>query len=367
MSAFIKLWTVERPAVATHYHTAQAAAQEQREHEWDSAVRLQAWWRMHMAIKTIARMQSAARMIQRNTQNVVMKIRRRKLVVNTLQANRQGAYHTGAVMLQSLWRGHWSRKTIHDFYGRWRPFMEQIRDDAVQVKQTLAQFREDEEARLEDNRRQAIRRAHELKVSREHHLIGTQMITGVYDAERKGGEHPVSEAELRMSVRGLGTTRAPAMHLTRFGQPTMSSWQGYTTGKHGVTTLKPIQGPFKSPDEVARIKNLQPMPSLRAQTDFRSLAQSGDMEKQADWVRHVNPGFKPFNQTTKAFNPYQRKLYAQAQFGDALDNRLMQSTHGPRDGDLSCRVPAKLTSTVFTQGRFDATVVGVDTFDGHDC
>ena len=243
--------------------------------------------------------------------------------------------------------------------------MQQIGDDAIRVKQTLAQFRKNEEARLEENRRQAIRRAHELKVSREHHLISTQMISGVYDGSRRGGDHPVSEAELRMSVRGLGTTRPPAMHLTRFGQPALSTWQGYSTGNHGVTTLKPIQGPFKTPDEVARIKNLQPMPSLRAQTDFRSLAQSGDLDKQADWVRRVNPGFKPFNQSMKPFNPYQRKLYAQAKFGDALDNRLMQSTHGPRDGDLSCRVPTKLTSTVFTQGRFDATVVGVDTFDGN--
>ena len=58
-------------------------------------------------------------MIQRNTQNVVRKIRRRKLVIKTLQVNRQGAYHSGAVMLQALWRGHWSRKTIHDFYGRY--------------------------------------------------------------------------------------------------------------------------------------------------------------------------------------------------------------------------------------------------------
>ena len=44
-----------------HYHTAQAAAQEHREKEWDSAVRLQAWWRMHMAIKRIVKMQEAAR------------------------------------------------------------------------------------------------------------------------------------------------------------------------------------------------------------------------------------------------------------------------------------------------------------------
>eukprot|EP00729_Bicosta_minor_P005134 gene5134-5278_t len=345
MSAFIHLWSVERPAVATEYHAAQLVAQEQRETEWDCVVRLQSWWRMHLAIKRVARMNEAARMIQRNTQNVVLKIRRRKLVIKTLRDTRQGAYHASAVMLQSLWRGHWSRKTIHDFYGRWRPFMQQISDEAVATKQTLAEFRESEVARLEENRRQAIRRAHELKVSREHHLIGTQMISGVYDARRKGGNHPVSESELRMSVRGLGETRPPAMHLTRFGQPSMSSWKGYATGTHGVTTLKPIQGPFKDPEEVARLKNLQPMPSLRAQTDFRSL------EQQADWVRRVNPGFKPFNQTTKPFNPYQRKL-------------LMQSTHGPRDGDLSCRVPTKLTDTLFVQGRFDATIVGVDTFDG---
>lgn len=159
--------------------------------------------------------------------------------------------------------------------------MQQISDEAVATKQTLAEFRESEVARLEESRRQAIRRAHELKVSREHHLIGTQMISGVYDARRKGGDHPVSESELRMSVRGLGETRPPAMHLTRFGQPSMSSWKGYATGTHGVTTLKPIQGPFKDPEEVARLKNLQPMPSLRAQTDFRSLEQSTDLEKYA--------------------------------------------------------------------------------------
>jgi hypothetical protein len=336
-----------------------ADAEEQRETERLAAVKLQAWWRMVRTIKTIGRMQMAARFLQRNARAALAKIAYRKKIIDRLKDKRRKAYHNGAVLMQSLWRAYWSRKTIHDYYGRWIPYMEKIKDDSVKVKAALAAFRAKEEKRLATEKRAAINRAHDLKVSREHHLIGTTMITGVYDPQRKAG--PVSEQELRASVKDLHLTRQPAMHLTRFGQP-LSQWDGFDPGLSKPTTLRPIQGPFKSPDEVARIKNVQPMLSLRAQTEFRSLEQSAELDKQRDWYKRANPVFQPFNQTTKPFNSYQGRLTNATKFADSLDVRLMQST-GPRGGDLSCRIPTKTTADLFPS-RFDATVVGVDNFDG---
>jgi myosin heavy subunit len=335
-----------------------ADAEETREVERLACVKLQAWWRMMGTIRRIERMQMAARMLQRNTKAALAKIAYRKKIIERLQERRRKAYHNGAVLMQSLWRGYWSRKTIHDYYGRWIPYMDKIKDDSVKVTAALAEFRAKEEGRLASEKRAAINRKHALKVSREHHLLGTTMITGVYDSQRTAG--PVSEQELRASVKDLHLTRAPAMHLTRFGQQ-LSQWDGYQPGSSKPTTLRPIQGPFKSPDEVARIKNLQPMLSLRAQTDFRSLERSTDFDKEQDWHKRVNPGFQPFNQTTKPFNPYQGRLMNATQFADTLDVRLMQSL-APQSGDLSCRIPTKTTAQLF-QSRFDATVVGVDNFD----
>lgn len=358
---FIRLMATERAAVAKDYHFLTAAAEDAREVEWEAAVKIQSAWRGYRSRQRILKWRESAKMLQKNFRLVKQKIERRRFVINALEKRREETYHTAAVKFQAAWKGYYSRKKIHDFYGRWKPYMAKLKHDSILVKKALSSFRQREEERIEKDRVRTVERAHMRKVNREHHLLSTTVTDGVYQK----GESEVTEQELRASVLDLHLTRKPAMHLTRFGQP-LQRWSQHSPTK--TLPLPKVQGPFKSPEEVARIKGMQPMLSLRASTDFQSAEKAQFREKQEEWCKRINEHhIKPWSTKARPFNPYMSQLTNSTAFSDRMDHRLSQSL-GPLVGDGSVRLPTKTMNTGLLRGKrgFDATVTGVDTFDHHE-
>lgn len=80
-------------------------------------------------------------------------------------------------MLQALWRGYWCRKHIHNFHAR-AAYLGDLAASGERKVAEMEQFRADQ---LEATARRAAaeaERRHELKVSKEHYLVSTNMISG---------------------------------------------------------------------------------------------------------------------------------------------------------------------------------------------
>lgn len=123
------------------------------------------------------RRQRAAIRLQRGFRAVLARIRRRELVIGELAALRHRAYHRGATLFQALWRGYWCRKHIHNFHAR----AAYLREVSAIGELKLAEMDRFKTEQLEAAAHRATaesRRRHELKVSQEHHLVSTKMISG---------------------------------------------------------------------------------------------------------------------------------------------------------------------------------------------
>jgi len=357
MADFIKLWNTARGRLQGDHHALLQDAERNRERERRAALTIQSCWRMYRVVKDLKRQHAAAMFLQAMVRAVLAKMKRRRQLITELRESRQMAFHTGAVKFQALYKGFWSRKYIHDYY-KMQAYMAKLEHGAAITQTVLQNYRRKEVRRIEDERLKRKQLRHMERVNREHHLIGTKLIPGVYT----NGAGPVQEDELRTSVKDLHLTRKPALHLTRFGGHDLSQWKGHTLGQS--KPLPPVQGPFKSPQEVADIKNRQDFVSLRAQTDYYTDRHALVKDREQDWVRRVNNSdFVPWSNKARTFNGYIPDLVNTSKFTDFLDSRVCQSM-GARAMDTSCREPVRDMTKTMAGNKFDATVRSIRTFDG---
>ena len=90
-------------------------------------------------------------------------------------------FHHCASIIKKFFRGWWSRKHLHDYYGR-KAYLQKVEADGERTKEYLASYHqkmEDEAKSLEEGQ---MRCEFDSLAGELHHLVSTKSIAGVYNS-----------------------------------------------------------------------------------------------------------------------------------------------------------------------------------------
>ncbi len=296
---------------------AEREAEDQRDCEEAAAICIQSAWRAHRTRKMIRRLHQAAELIQRVARGLRGRRQARDKLLSAAHAMRMRVYDGAAARIQAAWRGYYVRAHVCDFYARQR-YLRQVsaKNAALKAEAMAREAREEELKRAQEHRlREAAR---QRKMAAQHHLLSTKAIPGIYrEGAGSGSGSDATEGEIieasialrkpRPAVRSAPVRRRPpppapqdALLPTRRGvtaaaevaiaaaaaaaaaahggnsrpitagpaatssTSTSTSTSTKTSSRFGSSSR--VQGPFRSPEKVAKLRDQPPLRSLRCGT-----------------------------------------------------------------------------------------------------
>eukprot|EP00435_Cladocopium_sp_Y103_P006984 s2532_g2.t1 len=268
---------------------------------------------------------AAARLIQRMVRGCLGRKKARDVSQEGNNHLRLKFFHHCACTIQRMYRGRWSRKRVHSFYGR-KIYLEKVEKRGEWTKEYLAE----EHKELIAEKLAAAKIQEEQRVKEEfdhlagdlHHLMSTKTIPGVYnppysDLLPRAFEKPIEEhlrdaclAKIPASLKRARHKSASTTRSARFGmsQAEMSQDEGamppqdlpnrapHFSRAASSGRLQKNQGPFRSKEQI-EVANVKAANMYRAKLskmarssplDFRA---AGNKEKPAPSSVHVGIPF----------------------------------------------------------------------------
>ncbi|CAB3976877.1 spermatogenesis-associated 17-like [Paramuricea clavata] len=304
MATFVRL-QVETSSIKDELFRKLREGERNRKTEYDSAVRIQSWFRGIKVRAFLKFLHHCATVIQRRYRGHLDRIWYRDIVQDAVVQMRERYYNSMATRIQKAWRGYYTRKYMHNYYSRKR-YLEGLKTKNSIVRKELEVWRISLEREKEIERQKDEEATKEAYNKRHHYLLSTVQIPGVYNA-RFNPELRTKEVELR-SARQRGQLRK---HKTVSANTTSRSLNAESS------VLPPIgksaQGPFRKQDEVSYQRHRPLNPTLRVQTAYTSVEESRAKMKTEEWIaRVVEKPFQPFTHHEKVYNPL---LHTKSTFG----------------------------------------------------
>ena len=390
MAEFIKNWTKRQKIVDTVFEVYREAA-KRKKLEYDSAVRIQSWFRGLRVRAYLRILNNAAVTIQRNFRGYLARKVYRIRVKECLHKMRVDFYHRNAACIQRFWRGYYVRKYVHNYYAL-KAYLEGL---ALKNEAIIEQLNTYEE-QMKDEKKNQTQKLAKLNFEREacqkHYMLSTASKAGVFKPPHKATPHPLETAmyQLRIDVRAMKRKQHPKrintmpQHLPYDGEnyssatsmstkdpqrlialgescisPALVSFaaaNGTNYGQSSYNILPPIptkpQGPFKKPEEVIRQKFKPLQPTLRVATSYESVETARAEIKAKEWTQRIHDNkFLPFS---KQFYSNLTSLNASLPFNKpAYGNRHFRETDSLKNTsgvDFNTNIPSipifeKLNST----------------------
>jgi hypothetical protein len=174
-----KLYTERRFGIVVEYYELTRETEKHRFKELEAAVKLQAYYRMHMCLVYYKEMQLSVLKLQRAWRCHLIRKRFWKRIEEELTFQRQEMYAAAVLTIQRVFRGFYFRKYHHDFYAR-KQYIEHLKSKNTEMRASMQTYYE---GLLGDQARQQEQYArlefHRL-ASSLHHLASTKAIPGVY-------------------------------------------------------------------------------------------------------------------------------------------------------------------------------------------
>jgi hypothetical protein len=312
--------------VSSDYFASLQAATDNRPREMDAVIRVQKTFRGSKVRTCWFRLLDAIRRIQRIMRGFLARWRTRCLRLDRNRRLNLLFFHHCAAVVQKFFRGWWSRRHLHEFYGR-RGYLEKVQQRGEytsaflehEYQARLAQAKADEEEQM---RKEFDNLAGEL-----HHLISTQACPGVYnppynDALPQAFDKPIEQhlrdscvVELPRSLRRPPRHRVavasasprPHWRAEQLGVPQedLRAMTGVVPGgppqdlpdrepyksRTAVGRMRKIQGPFRSNEqiEVANAKASTLYRSLQAAAPFGAVDEYRRMQSKLSKLTRISP------------------------------------------------------------------------------
>ena len=179
MEYFDEFYVKRKFMVMSEFYDLINETEKYRLKELRAAVKIEALWRMYKQRKNYLHQQWAVSVIKRVFRGYRTRKNFWKLTSNALAYQRREFFSSGAVSIQRIYRGFYSRKYLHDFYAR-KKYLKYIDGENQLRLETMNQYRQkliaDEQKRQEDYARMEF-----YKLSTNlHHLTSTKAVPGVY-------------------------------------------------------------------------------------------------------------------------------------------------------------------------------------------
>lgn len=283
-------------------------ADQYREIEYNAAVKIQAWYRKHRVIAYFNNLQKSSITIQRWYRGYQGRKMYRKLLDERVKEMRLRFFDNKATLCQKTWRGYFSRKYIFNYYKR-KAYLIAIQHKNEAVLNELKEYKEYMDRQEEDKKNIEKYRRLEEKAKKEHYLISTKQISGVYNSPYKP-----APAEMEYLMRNIKqdlpekhdyyvkSFRANKFDLISLpeGLPPLSSKQ---------------QGPFRDPIDVRKQRYRPFSPSLRCETDYECLNIARKDMKGKEWTERIHDEkFVPVDKSVYK-KPYQPLMLTTSQYG----------------------------------------------------
>ncbi|EDO37017.1 predicted protein, partial [Nematostella vectensis] len=267
-------------------------AENRRILEYDSAVKIQSWFRATRVRSYIRFLNYCARTIQRHFRGFKGREIYRHIVKEHVKQMRINFYNAQATKIQKVWRGYYTRKYIHNYYSR-KAFLTGLVVKNEIVRQQLHELSvaaSQERARKAKEEQKA---AQEIEARKTHYLISTHQIPGVYNSPYD--KKHFSKEHALLAVRAPSPkTRAAISARLRTGRTGTLDVRGSVKAAEKdmkYEVLPPIttkmQGPFREPQEVWKQRHKKLNPTLRVDTSYTSAEQARAEMKAEEWVTRV--------------------------------------------------------------------------------
>lgn len=314
-----------------------------REIEYNAAVKIQSWYRRLRVKAYLKHINESAIIIQR----VFRGYRGRKHYRSVLKARvaemRLNFFYNQATIIQKIWRGYFSRKYIFNYYKR-KAYLIAIQHKNEAVLNELKEYKDYMDRQADEKKNIEKYRLLEEKAKREHYLISTKQISGVYNSPYKP-----APAEMEYLMRNIKLD--PAINHDHYVKSLKANKFESIALPEGLPPLvnKP-QGPFRDPIDVRKQRYRPFSPSLRCETDFESLNKARKSMKNKEWTERLHDEiFVPIDQSAiETKKPYVPLMVTTSKYG-ALD----YGTKRFRDEIKNSELP---------NGRFKALVPPIKEF-----
>lgn len=325
------------PDIIEQIYEKNRIADQYRELEYNAAVKIQSWYRGLRARAYINHINESAIFIQRCFRGYQGRKKFRNVLEMSVEMMRKAFYNHRATIIQKSWRGYFSRKYIFNYYKR-KAYLIAIQHKNEAVLNELKEYKDYMDRQAEEKKHIEKYRKLEEKAKREHYLISTKQISGVYNSPFKPapGEMEYLMRNIKLDepenhefyVKSLKANKFDLISLPE-GLPPL--------------TNKP-QGPFRNPEEVRKQRYRPFSPTLRCETDYESLNLARKSMKGKEWTERLHDEiFKPIDRSVhnKAYLPLMATTaqYGQIEYGTKAFRETTKNSELP-GGRFKALVPS---------------------------
>lgn len=279
--------------------------EKNRNCEYSAIVKIQSWFRGARSRFYLRLLNTAAITIQKHWKGYLARIYYRDYLLNYFQKLCLKHFNCMATKIQKVWRGYQSRRNIFDFHRRKVYLMTLIEKNKLLLSklEEFAEHQKEEQLKVASQKHQQFQIRQACK---EHHLISTKVIPGIYNSPYSDNNNNNMETFIRSmqihNIKPVKMEKFPEPHQKLYPSP---------AGELPPILKKP-QGPFRHPKEV-QLQRYKPFrPSLRVETDFEHLEKARKEMKDKEWTQRLHDDlFLP----VRSVQPkYERLLYTQAHY-----------------------------------------------------
>lgn len=268
-----------------------------------------------------------ALLVQRLSRGCLARWQTRALRLERTKRLNEAFFHHCSSVIQKFFRGWWSRRHLHDYYGR-KAYIEKVQARGEYTKEYLRRYEAIQIAESKAQEERQMRQEFDNLAGELHHLVSTKTIQGVYnppynDMLPRAFEKPI-EQHLRESCRVQlpKSLRRPVYRsrsaaslppLDRAGNPTSGPPQELPERQQKIASrtasvgrLQRIQGPFRSREqvEVANIKAHNQYRSLQSDTPYHAVQDAERLENRLNKITRMAPvDFVPAGLTATGYPP----------------------------------------------------------------
>jgi len=259
---------------------------------------------------------AAALLIQRMVRGCLGRKKAREVNRERNSCLRLKFFHHCACTIQRIYRGRWSRKKIHSFYGR-KIYLEKVEKRGEWTKEYLVEEHKEKLAVAKILEEEKVKQEFDHLAGDLHHLMSTKTIPGVYnppysDLLPRAFEKPIEEhlreaclAKIPSSLKRARHKSASTTRSARFGMSQAEMSQGedgmppqdlperapYFSRAASSGRLRKNQGPFKSKEqiEVANVKAANMHRSIQASGPYDALERDQRMQAKISKMARSSP------------------------------------------------------------------------------
>jgi hypothetical protein len=310
--------------VAGEYFAMMQAASDHLPREMAAVIKVQSVYRASKVRKRYHNLLGAVMLIQRVMRGFLARSRTRALRLDRNRRLNALFFHHCAAVVQKFFRGWWSRRHLHDYYGR-KGYLEKVQKRGEYTSAFLAREFQERLAQAKADEENQTRKEFDNLAGELHHLISTKNCPGVYnppynDALPRAFDLPIEQhlrdalcvevprslrrpPRHRVAVASVSPGRAQSLGIshtelrasapaTAGGPPqALPDRQPHKSRTASVGRMQKIQGPFRSKEqiEVANAKASNVFRSLQAAAPFNAVGEELRMNARLSKLTRVSP------------------------------------------------------------------------------